>query len=300
MKNGAWLSTILLFFGLAAGLSPADAQATRTYVSGVGDDANPCSRIAPCRTFAGAVPKTAPFGEINALDPGGFGPVTITYSITIDGGPGIAGVLVDGTNGITVAAGSTDIVHLRNLDINGIGGGVNGIAVTSAGAVQVENVHIYGFGQAGIDFAPTTKSQLEVDNSDIVDNAGDGILIAPVAAKANAVLAGVTSNRNAYGLYVTTGNGAASASGSEFNGNTRGVVAGGGGLINLKSSVVAGNIADGVSADGAHSTVTLSDVGIFKNGVGIGAGGGAVISFGNNQNEDNLTAGSPTKTVSQQ
>jgi hypothetical protein len=73
--------------------SAAQAQATRTWVSGVGDDANPCSRTAPCKTFAGAISKTAPRGEINALDPGGFGAVTITKAITIDGGAGqIAGV----------------------------------------------------------------------------------------------------------------------------------------------------------------------------------------------------------------
>jgi hypothetical protein len=63
----------------------AQAQATRTWVSGVGDDANPCSRTAPCKTFAGAISKTAPCGEISVLDPGGFGAVTITKSITING-----------------------------------------------------------------------------------------------------------------------------------------------------------------------------------------------------------------------
>src|SRR6202171_4728963 len=101
--------------------SAAQAQATRTWVSGVGDDANPCSRTAPCKTFAGAISKTAAGGEINALDPGGFGVVTITKSITIDGGAGTAGVLATGTNGIIISAGPTDAVVLRNLDINGTG-----------------------------------------------------------------------------------------------------------------------------------------------------------------------------------
>src|SRR5438067_12378513 len=89
------------------------AQATRTWVPGVGDDANPCSRTAPCKTFAGAISKAAAFGEIDALDDGGFGAVTITKSITIDGGGGqVASVLVAGTNGIVVAAGGADIVIL--------------------------------------------------------------------------------------------------------------------------------------------------------------------------------------------
>src|SRR6516165_8271388 len=103
--------------------APASAQATRTWVSGVGDDANPCSRTAPCKTFAGAISKTAAGGEIDALDPGGFGALTITKSITIDGGGGqVASVLVAGTNGIVVAAGAGDVVILRNMRFDGLRG----------------------------------------------------------------------------------------------------------------------------------------------------------------------------------
>src|SRR3989442_15721506 len=108
--------------------SLAQAQATRTWVSGVGDDVNPCSRTAPCKTFAGAISKTAAGGEIDALDPGGFGAVTITKAITLDGGGGqVASVLVAGTNAIVVQAGANDVVILRNLRINGISSGLNGI-----------------------------------------------------------------------------------------------------------------------------------------------------------------------------
>ena len=109
-----------LFVPLLAS-APAHAQATRTWVSGVGDDANPCSRTAPCKTFAGAISKTAPAGEINVLDPGGFGAVTITKSITIRADHVEAGVLVSGTNGIIVNAGATDTVVLEGLDIEGLG-----------------------------------------------------------------------------------------------------------------------------------------------------------------------------------
>src|SRR5437660_11903277 len=97
----------------------ASAQATRTWISGVGDDANPCSRTAPCKTFAGAISKTAPGGEINTLDPGGFGAVTITKSISIyDDGTGEGGVLVSGTNAIVISAAATDLVNLRGLIFN--------------------------------------------------------------------------------------------------------------------------------------------------------------------------------------
>src|SRR4029079_13245463 len=103
------------------------AQATRTWVSGVGDDANPCSRTAPCKTFAGAISKTAAAGEINIIDPAGYGGVTITKSITINGGGSFASVLVSGTNGIIVNVGASDVVTIRNVSINGLGTGLSGI-----------------------------------------------------------------------------------------------------------------------------------------------------------------------------
>src|SRR5437868_15486855 len=110
------------------------AQASRTWVSGVGDDANPCSRTAPCRTFACAISKTAANAEINVLDPGGFGAVTITKPITISSAGFEAGVLVSGTNGIIVnVPNATDQVQLIGMDIEGLGTGLNGITIVGGG-----------------------------------------------------------------------------------------------------------------------------------------------------------------------
>src|ERR1700756_558888 len=114
---GLLLAIIPVMIGATLFSVPANAQATRTWVSGVGDDANPCSRTAPCKTFAGAISKTATGGEINVLDPGGFGALTITKSITISSVGFEAGVLVSGTNGIVVSAGPADSVTLEGLDI---------------------------------------------------------------------------------------------------------------------------------------------------------------------------------------
>src|SRR5215213_7405132 len=113
MRRLALLATIAAFAVPMLASAPAEAQATRTWVSGVGDDANPCSRTAPCKTFAGAISKTAPSGEINVLDPGGFGGVTITKSLTIVADHVEAGVLVSGTNAIIINAADTDVVVLR-------------------------------------------------------------------------------------------------------------------------------------------------------------------------------------------
>ncbi len=154
---------------LFAFASMAQAQASRTWVSGVGDDANPCSRTAPCKTFAGAISKTAPGGEIDALDPGGFGAVTITKGMTIDGGGGqVASVLVSGTNGIVVSAGASDVIILRHLRINGIGTGLSGIRFIAGGALTVENCFIFGFTNKGIDVALTANgSNVDVRNTTI-------------------------------------------------------------------------------------------------------------------------------------
>src|SRR6267378_2481022 len=129
--------------------SIASAQATRTWVSGVGDDANPCSRTAPCKTFAGAISKTQAGGEIDCLDPGGFGAVTITKAMTIDCTGTFGSVLVAGTKGIVVAAGGPDVVILRGIKFDGVGSGLNAINFTSGKELIVDRCDIFGFTQNG-------------------------------------------------------------------------------------------------------------------------------------------------------
>src|ERR1700736_6161488 len=134
--------------------SQAQAQATRTWVSGLGDDANPCSRTAPCKTFPGAYSKTAAGGEIDALDPGGFGTITIGKSITIDGGGGQVASILAGTGvaGVIVNAGAGDRVTLRNIRISGVGVGSTGINFLQANILDVQNCTIENFTNLGIDF----------------------------------------------------------------------------------------------------------------------------------------------------
>jgi hypothetical protein len=130
--------------------APAHAQATRTWVSGVGDDVNPCSRTAPCKTFAGAISKTATGGEINCLDPGGYGAVTITKSITIDCTGTNGSILAANTNGVIINA-SGGVVTLRNITINGAATTIgNGVRILAAAAVNIDHVVIENFnGTAG-------------------------------------------------------------------------------------------------------------------------------------------------------
>ena len=152
------------------------SQATRTWVSGVGDDVNPCSRTAPCKTFAGAISKTATGGEISVLDPGGYGAVTVSKSMTIDGKAEQASILASGTNGIIINAGIDGVVTIRNISINGGGTGINGIRILAAKSVFIEDCTLAGFTQKGIEITTTTPCTVTLNNVTI-HNATDGIAV---------------------------------------------------------------------------------------------------------------------------
>jgi hypothetical protein len=178
----------------------ANAQATRTWVSGVGDDANPCSRTAPCKTLAGAISKTAAGGEISILDPAGVGALTITKSITINSDGNLGGVLVSGTPGITVAAGPTDVVILRGISFNGLlnngtNSGTNGINFTSGALLVVENCSIYGFNQNGINVALSASGSLSVQDVSITGSNTSGGVVTGVKINSTAGTTIATLNR---------------------------------------------------------------------------------------------------------
>lgn len=300
------LSCLLVLLTVSAA---AQAQATRTWVSGVGDDANPCSRTAPCKTFAGAISKTAAKGEINVLDPGGFGAVTITKSITISSEGFEAGVLVSGTNGIVISAANTDVVVLRGLDIEGLGTGLAGIKVLSAGAVHVEKCTINNFTQLGIDFVPssatTATSKLFVNNSIIRNNNGassGGIRVKPgTNVTAGGMLENTLLENNNFGLRVEDNSliGAKNTTASNnVNAGFLAVSNATAATINLESCASTGNT-NGVKADNPNATVRISRCLIAGNsGAGLTTtNSGKIISFVNNSNAD---SGTPTSTIPQQ
>ncbi len=174
MKRSLFLKAIicisLLFISILV-----FAQATRTWVSGVGDDVNPCSRTAPCKTFAGAISKTAVGGEINVLDAGGYGAVTITKSITIDGKGAQASILSSLTNGIIINAPDA-VVTIRNLSINGAGTGINGIKIIAAKKIFIEDCTLVNFTQKGIE-VNTSNPCTVVLNNVTVHNAEDALAV---------------------------------------------------------------------------------------------------------------------------
>lgn len=234
--------------------APAHAQATRTWVSGVGDDVNPCSRTAPCKTFAGAISKTAAAGEINCLDPGGYGSVTITKSIMISCEAGTGGISAPLTNGIIVNAAATDVVIIRGLDINGMGSGLVGIKFLSGASLTVDTCIISGFQGSnglGIGFIPSANASMTVVNTVLAKNgtsgSGGGIQVAPsnASAKAVAMLSRVTMEKNGIGL-AAIGQGQTAAiqvfDSSINNTLTIGALASGtGGVVRIGRSAIVGS-----------------------------------------------------------
>ena len=290
---------------LTLGTTMMYAQATRTWVSGVGDDANPCSRTAPCKTWAGAISKTAAGGEIDALDPGGFGAVTITKAITFDGGGGqVASVLVSGTNGIVVQAGANDVVILRNLRINGIGSGLNGIRFLSGKALGVENCFIFGFTQNGIDVAlnQATAASVWVTGTSVTNNTGHGLSV--VNAVSPAVATSVDGSRfelNNFGILAGS-NSKVAVTNSSSSLNAFGFVAqpaAGTGQLNIQNSTASGNSNTGIFSGGTAGTATIriTGVSVFGNGVTglVTSTNGSLLSYGNNFNS---SGGAPSGAAS--
>jgi len=277
---------------------PADAaEATRTWVSGVGDDVNPCSRTAPCKTWAGAISKTAAGGEIDALDSGGFGPVTISKAITIDGRGENAGIVASLTTGIIVKAGPSDAITIRNITINGALNGISGIKFVSGGSLHVEHVAISGFSQFGLDFASTTQSELYMNDVHIHEAAGGALNIHPSGVNVRAMLEQVRLTNNLYGLLAKDGV-KMSCTDIQVSGNTGTAIEANSATaavtVNVSRSLVSGN-GRGLVSSGAHATIRMSEVSIFDNDVGLAASAaGAIVSIANNRNFGNATAGAPT------
>jgi hypothetical protein len=311
-----------LIFGLCFA-APASAQATRTWISGVGDDVNPCSRTAPCKTWAGAISKTASGGEIDCLDPGGFGSVTITKSITLDCGEGdggsAGGILNSGVPGIIINdpnGGTTPTikVHLRNLTIDGAGTTVGTYAVRflSGKMLTMQNVNISNQGTGGVpavSFEPSAASigaMLFMTDVHINTAIGPGVDIKPAGNVAvTAVLNRVTIADAQLGILAEDG-ATATVSNSNISGNIgRGVYALSNTgtvpvVVNILHTTIASNGNFGVAA-GTGTTIRLSDASIFSNVVGGIKALGTVLSFKNNSlGPDAGNMGLPTVTVVQQ
>jgi len=291
MRRIALFTLLAGFLAPVLASAPAHAQATRTWVSGVGDDLSPsCSRSQPCKTFAAAISLTDTNGEINCIDPGGFGSLTITKSITIDCSGTFGGIVAAGANGITINLTATPdplkSVVLRGLNINGAGNagqaGLKGVSILSAALVTLDNVAISNFTQQGVADARTAPGRLFIKNSVIRNNAGVGIQAAGTTGT-NVSIENTHSINNAYGLAASAGN-AVKITRSVFSGNSVGVEADGGGQVGVDSTTVNFN-GIGLQTGG---TIWFADTDISFNSAGIS---GPTISFGDNKIYGNTASG---------
>ena len=299
------LAIVAALFVTSALVTDAQAQATRTWVSGVGDDANPCSRTAPCKTFAGAISKTAAAGEISVLDPGGFGAVTITKSITINGEGTLAGILASLVNGVIVNAGVNDKIILRNISINGAGNGLNAIRFLAGGQLTVENVAIYGFTQNCIDVSKTAAGELVVINTTMT-NCNNGIRLATTAGQLLATIDRTSiTNMTSIGVEVATGDSRASITNSDISSNgTDGVKVGSataGAQANVTHSLIGFNSGNGINAATSGRIIRIGNNTITNNTTGVSITAGATVaSTGNNRIDGNGGTTAPNGTFIQQ
>lgn len=293
-RTGLILAASMIF-----GSSLAFAQATRTWVSGVGDDANPCSRTAPCKTYAGAISKTATGGEISTLDPGGFGGVTITKSITISGDGTLASVLVSGTNAIVINAPAGSVITLRNLSVIGLGTGLAGVKFLSGSSLTVENCNISGFTGAAVDVEPSVAAKVVIRESSL-RTSGTGVQVSQGAGRVDVSIERTTISGAVNG--VETLGGFTNVSYSNLAGNSGTAILGQGGSLSVEHSMLTNNNVAAI-ANGA-STVRLSNNGVYDNLTGFGCGTGVLASTGDNRKGGNtggaIPACSPNATITVQ
>jgi hypothetical protein len=302
MKKALHVLAVLVFTCAFASL--AQAQASRTWVSGVGDDANPCSRTAPCKTWAGAISKTAACGEIDALDPGGFGAVTITKSITLDGTGTFASILASLTTGIIINVGATtDVVTIRGISINGFCNGIRGINVLGnmPKELNIEDCVIFRFANEGILYSTTagTLGRLNIRNSVIRDNTGDGVSVQTSTGIVKASFEKSSFLDNANGLRAKR-NSRVHADHCNISGNTSdGVLAdgtGGTAVADVTNSLISNNGTNGIEAN-AGGIGRINNCDIFANtGTGALVGAGEIDTWGNNRIFSNGTDNCPSCT----
>ena len=303
------INALAIAIFMVAFASISQAQATRTWVSGVGDDVNPCSRTAPCKTFAGAISKTADCGEIDALDPGGFGAVTITKSMTIDGTGTMASILAAGTTGVIVNAATDKVVTLRGLSINGACSGVRGINFIQGAVLNVEDCVIFRFVNEGILVNDPDGMRLNIRNTVIRDNAGDGLSTASsVNNGVKYTLDNVRLSGNLNGLHAKSGSHGTARNCVFSNNTSKGIFAdstasGSGAVAIVWASQISMNGSHGIQAGNAgnlgSSVVEIAQNQIDRNTAGNGvlvSTGGEIDTFGNNSITGNNINGCPSCT----
>jgi hypothetical protein len=150
MKRFPCFGALLLVAAMLIAL-PAGAQLFRAYVSGSGNDSNPCTLPQPCRLLPAALTAVASGGEIWMLDSANYNTteVDITKSVSILAVPGVVGSLVAPQGGLAVNVNGAGIaVSLRNLVIVPLGANGTGIAFNQGQSLTVAGCEIANMDKA--------------------------------------------------------------------------------------------------------------------------------------------------------
>lgn len=280
-------------------IAPACGQAMRTYVSGTGNDGNPCTLASPCRTLQAALKLTNPNGEIQSLNSADYGFVTINQAITLLGAHGATGVLASNVSGITINAGANDVVTLKGLEIDGGGSGANGIQFNSGAVLNVQDSEIRGFAN-GINFRPSATSSFSVSGTTLSNNT-TGLLFQPSSASTGLLsdshLVNNASGAVVQGASSTTIAGLTVQNGIVANNGTVGLLSNGYSVVNVFGTSIANN-GTGVQAQGTNATLQLAGASVTGNGSGwVASNGGQVSSTSaNNSIGGNLAGNSAPPT----
>jgi hypothetical protein len=292
---------------LAFSSPPAHAQATRVFVAAQGSDTNQCSFAAPCRTFQHAHDIVASDGEIDVLDPAGYGSLTITKSISIQG-HGFSGVSAPSGNAITINSGPADKINLQGLLIDGVGSGSNGVQFNSGKSLVIQNLFIRNFSGSGVSFMPGAIGNLVASHTIVSDNGVNGILVQPTGHfRYEVVLKHVEAYNNVSSGITISGT---SMSGGEIRGYAGDCIASdtgrllsastgflatsstGQGAVTFRvtRSTATGNT-NGMIANGALAAMVVSQSDLDQNLTNWGAtNGGFLASFGDNETAPSISA----------
>ncbi|HEV3040644.1 MAG TPA: hypothetical protein VHA33_22965 [Candidatus Angelobacter sp.] len=261
-------------------------QVARTFVSGINaDDSNPCTNIAPCRTFAAAMAKTSAGGEIDALDTAEYGPVTITKAITIDGGGQVASIQADGVNGIVVSAGANDKVILRNVRISGSNTGLNGIRFLSGGQLTIDKCEIFGFTLNGVDISQGSSAQSWVTNTNIGMIGSVGIMATTTAGIVTLGIDKVRVEWSNKGIDAAFHSRVTVNDSFVQNAASIGIEADGDAIIVINGSVIDlnGSGVETTNVSGIEAFAYVSNSEIAFNSTGFNELAGRINTFGNNR-----------------
>lgn len=289
-------TTIVPIWSSATWAGVIKPQIMRTYVSGLGNDNNPCTAAYPCATFKAALALTLAGGEIFVLNSADYGPVTINKAVSITSEGAAAGILTTSGVGITISAAASDVVNLRGLTLDGANSGSVGIQFVSGKSLTIQKSFVRNFTNSGISFAPTATATLFVSDTVVANNASNGIVVSSGSATVQGALSRVNASGNGVGI-LASGAGVSLAVADTVASNNGYGIGASSSAVTVRNLMASANSV-GIAADQSTAIVGVAQSTITGNNTGWQATNGAQVqSYGNNNVGGNANDGTATTTL---